>query len=442
MREDEFLKNGKSAWIQYIADKLFDRERYYVYSPWCQRIGHLVYEILAAACVAQRDNKKLVLIPHYNPVNKEIFNCNFSCEFISRKDIRVLTLHVLLIISGFCNWLYNGCRNRAGKYIPILSKVLPKIFFYPRIGIEKGRWWRHRLRDTEYYFDYDLLMSQEIKVNLNPEQHRKGNEIKERLGLPKDAWFVCLHVRDQGYLGLYPHHNHRDSNILNYMPAIEYIIDQGGYVVRMGDLTMTPLPKMRGVIDYALSEYRSGLMDLYLVSECRFFLGCDSGPLAMAWIFNRPLLSVNFSDPNINVFYKDNDVIVPKHVFSIEKNRILSFKELISSDIYTEDMPNSRFVFIENEPEEILDAVRDYIKFLDNKMNDWNTSLQASIRATIRSRHEDLLSQDSIDGGKKECWGGTLNNKGMIGKSYLENCWEYGPYLEELTLEFKEKENS
>jgi putative glycosyltransferase (TIGR04372 family) len=440
MREDEFLKNGKSVWIQYIADKLFDSKSYFVFNPWCQRIGHLAFETHTAACVAKRDRKKLVLIPHYKPVNVEIFNCNFNCEVYRSKDIRAWLLHYLLVLSGFCNWFYNGCRNRAVKYVPFVAKVLPSIFFYPRIGIEKGRWWRHRVKGTEYYYDFNLLMSENIKATLNPDQMKRGDVIRGKIGLPEDIWFVCLHVREQGYLGSYPHHNHRDSNILNYIPAIEYIIEKGGYVVRMGDASMRPLPKMKRVIDYAVSEYRSGLMDLYFVSESRFFLGCDSGPFHLAWLFNKPLCSVNFAGPEI-IFYKNHNIIVPKHVFSVKEGRVLSFKELILSDVYTEGVTSNRYFYIENTPDEILNTVKEYIELLErNNISDWNQPLQQYIIEAIRSRLENLISQESVDEGNKEYWAGRLNGKGMIGKYYLKNCWEYGPYLEELTLEFKEKE--
>lgn len=430
-------KNSK--WIQWIADKLFDNKRYFVFCPWCGRIGHLVLETHLAACVAKRDRKKLVLIPSYKAINVEIYDCNFTCEVCKNKDIRVWLLHYILIISRICSFFYRRFRVQAVNYMPFLVRALPNIHLDSRIGIEKGRWRTYRVKGTADYQDFDLLMSENIKATLNSDQIRRGESIRKKMGLPDDLWFVCIHVREQGYLGFYPHHNHRDSNILNYIPAIEYIINQGGYVVRMGDSTMTPLPKMKGVIDYANSEYRSGLMDLYFASRCKFFLGCDSGPANYAKLFDRPLCAVNFTDFNLS-FYRKNDVKVPKHLFSKEHGRILSFKEVIESDIYIEEMPYNNYIFIENTPEEILNTVVEFLTLIENQnVDDWNLPLQEEIRSIIREKYLSYIENCKIDDGKKDYKAGRVNGKGMIGKYYIERCWEYGQYLEECTLKFKEK---
>jgi len=314
--------------------------------------------------------------------------------------------------------------------------VLPSIFFYPRIGIEKGRWWRHRIRGTSYYHDFDLLMSQNIKASLTSQQLEKANEIIEKMGLPQDAWFVSIHVRGHGYLGLAPAYDHRSINILNYIPAIECITEKGGYVVRLGDASMTPLPRITGVIDYAVSEYRSGLMDLYLVSKCKFFLGCDSGPMNYAKFFDKLLCTVNFADFDLS-FYRENDVKVPKHIFSKKHGRILSFKEVIESDIFIEGPPYNNYIFLENTPEEISRTVVEFFGLIeDQNVEDWNLPLQEEIRSIIRRKYLSYIGNTKIDDGRKEYWAGRVNGKGMIGKYYLENCWSYGNYLEELTAQF------
>ena len=70
------------------------------------------------------------------------------------------------------------------------------------------------------------------------------------LGISSSSWFVCLHVRESGFRKDKGRREYRNSHILNYIPAIKRITKAGGIVVRMGDSTMTKLPKMNNVVDY------------------------------------------------------------------------------------------------------------------------------------------------------------------------------------------------
>lgn len=440
VKTDPFLQHNK--WIQWLSDKLFDPRKYFVVSPWCHRIGHLSYEIQIAASIAKRDNKLLVLIPGWRPVNKEIFNCEFDCEVHNNKSVKFHLLYIMYFMSYFVVWFFNSSRNKIGKYFPFILKISHRLSFHPMIGIEKGNWWRYRIKGTEYYYDFKTLIEQRIQARLNPKQLRKGEKLMREMGVPENCWFICLHVREQGYLGPWSHHKHRDINVMNYLPAIKYINKRGGYIVRLGDPSMKPLPQMQGVIDYALSDYRSGLMDLYLISKCKFFLSCDSGPASLAWLFDKPICSVNLADTSIVMHDSDYDVIVPKHVFSTKKGRIFSFKELINSDIFNVDLPTDEYIFIENTPNEILNTVIDYFDLLENLAYDkWNIPLQEEIKRTIRGRYKYFVSQNWTDDGKKDYWAGRYYNTGLVGKYYLNKCWEYSTYLEKLSSEYKSKNN-
>ena len=72
------------------------------------------------------------------------------------------------------------------------------------------------------------------------EEMEEGNKLLRTMGVPLDAPFVCLHCRDKAYMGVmqdsqnYSYHNYRDSDILNYMDAAQFLANQGYYVLRMG----------------------------------------------------------------------------------------------------------------------------------------------------------------------------------------------------------------
>ena len=82
-------------------------------------------------------------------------------------------------------------------------------------------------------------------------------------------------MREGGFKGDYD--NFRNCNISNYIGAIKEITRRGGWVVRMGDPTMTKLPILERVIDYPFTLSRSAVMDLYLLKECSFFIGTSTG---------------------------------------------------------------------------------------------------------------------------------------------------------------------
>ncbi len=196
--------------------------------------------------------------------------------------------------------------------------------------------------------------------------HRqRGRAVLEQLGVPRDAWFVALHVRDQkqGKLGQKiecDYSSHRDADIFSYDLAIDEIIRRGGWVVRMGDVSMRPLRPRPGVVDYAHSPLRSGWMDLFSVAECRFFLGSASGPNTIPIAFGVPSLLTNLSPFNIFAV-RSGDLMLPKLMRRQKTGEFVSFPEalkpafhhLFNSFVYA----NLGVDVVDNTPEELREAV-------------------------------------------------------------------------------------
>ena len=68
-----------------------------------------------------------------------------------------------------------------------------------------------------------------------------GKEQLMQLGIPKDAWFVCIHAREAVFLRLMKSYIVIAMPYSNLIPAIEEITRRGGWIVRLGDPTMVPL---------------------------------------------------------------------------------------------------------------------------------------------------------------------------------------------------------
>jgi putative glycosyltransferase (TIGR04372 family) len=109
-----------------------------------------------------------------------------------------------------------------------------------------------------------------------------------KYGFKEDDWFVGIHIRDGG-----PIPELRNQNIANYIPAIKEIVRRGGWVIRIGDGRMPPLPKMNKVIDLAIEEDARKKLHLFIIAKSRFFIATCSGPLYFPSLFGVPTLGTN-----------------------------------------------------------------------------------------------------------------------------------------------------
>jgi putative glycosyltransferase (TIGR04372 family) len=198
----------------------------------------------------------------------------------------------------------------------------------------------------------------------------RGWEELNAMGVPSGSWFVCLHVRESGFHQAWHDTNPgtRNADITTYREAIAAIVARGGYVVRLGDASMTPLPDEPGLIDYALSSAKCDFMDIFLCAECRFFVGTNSGLGLIPPIFGKPCAMTNWSPIAIPQWYP-NDLFIPKLVCSVADGRLLSFQELFSTPAgwaqFEKYFKDSGLTVIDNTSDEICAVVLEMMDRLD-----------------------------------------------------------------------------
>jgi putative glycosyltransferase (TIGR04372 family) len=180
-------------------------------------------------------------------------------------------------------------------------------------------------------------------------------------GLPESAWFVLLHVREPGFHSTWHkfHAGTRNAEIGSYQQVIDFVIDQGGWVVRGGDPSMTPLSPRERVIDYAVSEHRSPEIDIYLCAECAYFVGTNSGFSVIPPVFGKRCALTNWSPIGIPNWYLD-DIYIPKLIRKVSENRYLTFREMYASftgwSQFARDYEGTDFVVLDNSAEDLRDA--------------------------------------------------------------------------------------
>ena len=200
-------------------------------------------------------------------------------------------------------------------------------------------------------------------LSVSASDMQSGREVLTALGVPADAWYVGLHVREGSYHGESSGgmSTHRNAQIEDYFPAIKAITDRGGYVIRLGDSSMRPLPEMPRVLDYALSAQKSPQADIFFCATCRFIIGTTSGLTTAALSFGTPMLLVNCISNDWQLWSADTDFVV-KPVWDTRGKRALSFAKTYSQPVqgYLINalvMRRHGLEAIPNTPEEIEDAV-------------------------------------------------------------------------------------
>ncbi len=233
------------------------------------------------------------------------------------------------------------------------------------------------------------------QISLTREHTIGGRKLLASLGVPPEAWYVTIHVRDQsrGKLGrnVDPKStSNRDADIETYRLAMQAIVERGGWVIRLGDVSMKPLAPMKGVIDYVHSTAKRDWMDIFLVATSRFFLGTTSGVNGIPIAFNVPSILTNVSPMN-GFPVNSSDLFIPKLLWFAQENRHLSFKDSLSPpfDYCFNQLTFERYGMQvqPNSPEEIRDVT---IEMLDRfqgsqQYSEGDNSLQARFQSIVKT---------------------------------------------------------
>jgi putative glycosyltransferase (TIGR04372 family) len=203
-------------------------------------------------------------------------------------------------------------------------------------------------------------------------------EAFEQWGLDKDDWYVCLHMRDASHYGETSGlgQTHRNAGVANYISAIEYVIGLGGKVIRLGGARAPDLPVMDGLIDYARSIYKSELLDLWLIRNCRFFIGTTSGLTNVAISFGIPCALVNCITTDAQLWHKDVR-FAPKTIL-VAGGGELSQNDLTSTPwrwrvFSAETLLHHNATAYDNTADEILETVKEVYALA------WNTVYETQI---------------------------------------------------------------
>ena len=433
--------------LNQLCDLVNERRRLSIMTPYSRSIGNCAEEIYYALLKARRDGKHVLLLaprPIFWKLRVEVANrALFEIEspYATRND---------------------GVLARAGAtLLTLLFFCLKQAYLRPRAALERLRRRRssraERPRNNIFYvipsigratlwqpggatrFHWDVVDSRRwddqyqrgISAHLPRERVAEGDAIRVAMGLPLEAWYVCVHVREGGYHGDWERGAHRNSSIGNYLEAFRAITNAGGFVVRLGDPSMVPLQPTTGIIDYAHSRHKSELMDVYLVAGCRFFVGMNSGPLDLAWLFEKPVVLTNLSEWTRTYPKRPGDLAILKHYYSRSRGRVLSVRELLGEPFESQLVREigDDYLLIENRPSEIRDVVVEYLSAPAGRSpSPVQRAFNHGRRLQIRKWLEDpalSFSRHPLDDAveKYRLAAHADASRGFLGRRYLEQHW-------------------
>ena len=175
---------------------------------------------------------------------------------------------------------------------------------------------------SSFFYEADLEQVQKIirphPFSLKEVTSEAAMKFLKPLGFEPDHDFVVIQFL-----------NNQLGDVNKYIKAIEYLLDQGLKVFRVGDNKANPLLEKNGFVDLTQVE-RPAEVDIFLCSKAKFYLGHDSGFYSLAHNFGTPCGIISGLD---YCGTRSSDFVQHLKIFSPERGGVLSFSDLCDLDL-------------------------------------------------------------------------------------------------------------
>lgn len=257
----------------------------------------------------------------------------------------------------------------------LLSKEFYGVMPYDAMSVK-----RFQFNLTESLNNVGKIYSSTYKcLSLNNSEVSKSQKIIEKLGVILQEKFVCLHVRDSSFLSAdvntdcFSYHDFRDSKIVNYKSTVEYLLNKGIQVIRIGRSTNQTLDlddnRYIDLHHFEIDNEELNLLEIYLLSSAQFFIGTASGPLGIAASFDTPCLVAN-STPITGGFAKylkvlpkileyNNQPVSVSEQLSLSKSSNIKNEGVLVELMDGNELKKLGYEYKNNTPDEILASVKE-----------------------------------------------------------------------------------
>ena len=331
-----------------------------------------------------------------------------SAQFITKKKLILITPNIFKNLLGYhiCNdylinkTTINNSNQKSYFYVKfILTNLINIEFFFRRIiALTLNKYFKIKIPEHNFFpevGDYKILYKPFVKefekkkdltclpkynfnnIIINIEDNKIDlckNFLKSHgLNIEKKK-YICLHVRDPEYRKDYSRRIIRNSNIEIYRSSVEYLINKGFFVIRIGKLSNKKLYKnnFEGYLDYSFNNDKKDFLDLFIIQNCEFFLsGSTSGPLDYA-MFLHDKKSLILNNPRIFEAFPINPAsrsTLKKMYWKKNGNKInieeyLNLPNKYHDPYYKMD---EEIFYEDHSCEENLNEVKHYCELLDSR---------------------------------------------------------------------------
>ena len=130
--------------------------------------------------------------------------------------------------------------------------------------------------------------------------------------------------------------------------------------------------KNKNFLDYAFSNYKSDILDVWLMANCEFCISTGTGFDQISRIFfNRPVLYLN-QIPLIDWSSYSKSFTHPKFLFKKKVGKVSKIEDYLKFSFHRKlDYKKNNLNVIDLSKGEILDCVKEFLKIL---ANNWRVS--------------------------------------------------------------------
>ena len=186
---------------------------------------------------------------------------------------------------------------------------------------------------------------------------KKLLQIKSKFKLKNNNFYV-FHIREED------NHQHRNSDIINYELAINFLAKKGSKVFIISKKKInTEYNEQIHYITNKNQEY--DLLQIYLIKYCKCFIGTLSGLCHLAFLFQKDTILLNTVVFNTSSINTNKIINLPKKFFFKNNNKKLNIKDIfnkkIESSWETLDLKRKAIYAIDNSSNDILKMIKFYL---------------------------------------------------------------------------------